>query len=154
MCTMTANAHSDLQNTRNPASAFQSGRPSSLLGVRLLLWRGAGLTDFRSDDSSCTLQAIAPHRHCWPLSRTLLGKEPPNILSSNVSTRMPRLPLFYTQGCKQASAGNYSDLLTTFWELEQAASKLRLPRAATHAEAVPGIYWGSIYSSWNWWRLL
>ena len=61
--------------------------------------------------------------------------------------------LIYTQASKQPSAGNDSDLLITFGELEQAASRLCLPRATTHTEVVPNIYLGNIHSSWNWWRI-
>lgn len=64
-----------------------------------------------------------------------------------------RYHCIYTQARKQPSAGNYSDLLINFGELEQAASRLCLPRATTHAEAAPNIYLGNIYCSWNWWRI-
>lgn len=52
--------------------------------------------------------------------------------------------LTFTQANNQLTAGNDSDLLINFRDLEQ-----RLPdwlRASAHAETVPNIYLGNIYS--------
>lgn len=93
VCTTTANAHSDLQNTRNPVSAFQSGRPSRFLKWGCCYEEGLdwlaseAMTPAALREQQQGEFSTSPHHRGWPLSGTLPGKRPLAILSSDVPTR-------------------------------------------------------------------
>lgn len=103
VCPMTANAHSDLQNARNPASAFQHGRPSHLLKWGCCYEEGLDWLASEAMTSAALRKqqqgefSTSPHHHGWPLSGTLPGKRPLAILFSKGSSRSSAINLIYTQ---------------------------------------------------------
>lgn len=129
------------------------------LQVRLLLQRGAGLTGLRSGDSCCTDTARAT------ALQVLRFASPSQLTSGLICCQQKVISLFFlpmhllgaqlshhlifTQANNQTFAGNDSDLLIVFGEPEQAASRFCRTRTTNQAEAVPSIYSGNIFSSWN-----
>lgn len=104
----------------------------------------AGLTGLRSDSS-------AQHEQQVQISSSPSWLVPHFCL---IPCQERGLPLFFLLMCSFIHRpANHSDLLITFGELEQAASRLCLTRATAHTEPVPNINLCNLYSSWNWRRI-
>lgn len=144
---MTVNAKPWLTERKERCLCLPKQKASTSLWARLLLWGRVGTA--------------------WATAQQVLHFASPLLLSSDLVHCQERdLLLFFllmcllgaqlsyhltfTQANNQLTAGNDSDLLINFRDLEQ-----RLPdwlRASAHAETVPNIYLGNIYSPWNWWE--
>lgn len=122
-------------------------KASTSLWVRLLLWG-------RVSTAWATAQQVLHFASPLLLSSDLVHCQERDLLLFFLLMCLLGAQLSYhltfTQANNQPTAGNDSDLLINFRDLEQ-----RLPdwlRASAHAETVPNIYLGNIYSPWNWWE--